>query len=94
VLKALFTRIPLAAVADLDERADAGLAAMFLSFAHERVAAGRDVPADTWLVLDRHPGLVASSALAAELGSPVPARRGAALRALADRPPSRTGAGG
>ncbi len=94
VLKALFTGIPLAAVADLDERADAGLAAMFLSFAHERVAAGRDVPADTWLVLDRHPELVASSALPAELGSPVPARRGAALRALADRPPSRPGAGG
>lgn len=94
VLKALFTQIPLAAVADLDERAGPELAAMLLAFAHERVAAGRDVPVDTWLVLDRYPELVASSALPGELGSPVPARRGAALRALADRPPSRTGAGG
>lgn len=94
VLKALFTRIPLAAVADLDERADAGLAAMFLSFAHERVAAGRDVPADTWRVVDRFPGLLAGSPLPRELDSPVPARRDAALRALSGRSPSRNGRGG
>jgi hypothetical protein len=94
VLKCLFTGVPLAAVADLDERADPELGAMFLSFAHERVAAGRDVPADTWLVVDRFPELLAASALPAELHSPVPARRGAAERALSGRAPSRNGRGG
>ncbi|WP_433405723.1 EboA domain-containing protein [Streptomyces sp. CA-146814] len=48
VLKCLFTGVPLAAVARLDERArgDAELARMLSDFAAERTAAGRDVPAD------------------------------------------------
>ncbi|WP_252822864.1 EboA domain-containing protein [Actinoallomurus soli] len=66
VLKCLFTGVPLAAVAGLGERADAELARMFADFARERVAAGRDVPADTWLVLDRFPGAPAGSGPSAE----------------------------
>jgi L-ribulose-5-phosphate 3-epimerase len=53
VLKCLFTGVPLAAVAGLGARADTELARIFTDFARERTAAGRDVPADTWLVLDR-----------------------------------------
>ncbi|MFB9837463.1 EboA domain-containing protein [Actinoallomurus acaciae] len=52
VLKCVFTGVPLAAVAGLRERRDAELARMFTAFARERVAAGRTVPADVWLVTD------------------------------------------
>jgi hypothetical protein len=50
VLKCVFTGVPLAEVAGLRERRDAELARMFTAFARERVAAGRSVPADVWLV--------------------------------------------
>ncbi|GAA4489322.1 EboA domain-containing protein [Actinoallomurus oryzae] len=52
VLKCVFTGVPLAAVAGLRERRDAELSRMFTAFARERVAAGRPVPADVWLVTD------------------------------------------
>jgi hypothetical protein len=52
VLKCVFTGVPLAEVAGLRERRDADLARMFAAFARERVAAGRPVPADVWLVTD------------------------------------------
>lgn len=52
LLKCVFTGIPLAEVAGLRERRDAELARMFSAFARERVAAGRPVPADVWLVTD------------------------------------------
>jgi hypothetical protein len=51
VLKCLFVGIPLAVVADLEVRADEDLAAMVRAYADERIAAGRDVPADAGLVL-------------------------------------------
>jgi len=94
VLKCLFSGIPLAVVADLGSRADAVLAQMFVAFAHERVAAGRDVPPDTWLVVNRYPELLAGSTLPGELVSPVSARRDAARRAMAGRSQSRDGRGG
>jgi hypothetical protein len=50
VLKCLFTGIPLAKVAGLNERRDAELARMAIGFATERHAAGRPVPADLWLI--------------------------------------------
>ncbi|WKK21362.1 EboA domain-containing protein [Streptomyces olivoreticuli] len=50
VLKCLFTGIRLSAVAGLDARRDAELAAMAERFAQERRAAGRPVPDDTWLL--------------------------------------------
>ncbi|MFL6053421.1 MAG: EboA domain-containing protein [Actinoallomurus sp.] len=52
VLKCVFTGVPLAEIAGLPERRDAELARMFAAYARERVAAGRPVPADVWLVTD------------------------------------------
>lgn len=52
VLKCVFMGVPLADVAGLPERRDAELARMLGDFARERVAAGRPVPADVWLVTD------------------------------------------
>jgi hypothetical protein len=48
VLKCVFTGIPLSEVDDLDRRLDAELVRMLRSFAEERTAAGRDVPADVY----------------------------------------------
>lgn len=53
VLKCLFTRVPLAAVAGLSVRADAELARMVGHYAEERTAAGRPVPVDAAVLLDR-----------------------------------------
>jgi hypothetical protein len=83
VLKCVFCEIPLGRIAGLDERADRELARMLADFAHERVAAGRAVPADVWPILRAHPGTLEASGLPAEADSPVPARRTAAERALA-----------
>ncbi len=85
VLKCVVLGIPLADVAGLDERGDRELARMLADFAHERVAAGRDVPADAWPIIDRHPGVLKASGLLDELGSAQPTRRAAAHRALAAR---------
>ena len=82
VLKCVFTGIPLDRVAGLTDRADRELARMLCDFAHERVAAGRDVPADIWPVVRAHPGTVEASGLPAEAESPDPRRRAAAERAL------------
>ncbi|MFI5795830.1 EboA domain-containing protein [Streptomyces sp. NPDC051677] len=82
VLKCVFYDVPLDRVAGLAERADRELARMLADFAHERVAAGRDVPADVWPLLHAHPGTLEASGLAAETRSPVPDRRAAAVRAL------------
>lgn len=51
VLKCLFLGIPLALVNGLERRADRQLAAMVAAYAHERAAAGRDVPDDARRVL-------------------------------------------
>ncbi|MCT9082387.1 EboA domain-containing protein [Streptomyces fulvoviolaceus] len=83
VLKCVFCGIPLDRIAGLDERADRELARMLADFAHERVAAGRDVPADIWPVVRAHPGTLEASGLPEETDSPVPERRDAAVRALA-----------
>jgi hypothetical protein len=83
VLKCVFCEIPLDRIAGLDERADRELARMLADFAHERVAAGRAVPADIWPIVRAHPGTLEASGLPAEADSPVPARRTAAEQALA-----------
>jgi hypothetical protein len=54
------------------------------------VAAGRDVPAEVWLVIDRHPPADEIAAIEAELDSPFPDRSEAARRALSARPPRRS----
>jgi hypothetical protein len=48
VLKCLFTGIPLADIAGLDQRVDDELVRMMSEFAQERIAAGRVVPDDVW----------------------------------------------
>ncbi|GAA1082595.1 EboA domain-containing protein [Nocardiopsis metallicus] len=55
VLKCLFVGVPLRLVAGLAGRADAELARMCADFARERERAGRAVPADVHLVLERFP---------------------------------------
>ncbi|WP_410658880.1 EboA domain-containing protein [Amycolatopsis sp. lyj-112] len=51
VLKCVFVGVPLAAVAELESRADDELRRMLADFADERRAAGRDVPADALSLL-------------------------------------------
>ena len=48
VLKALFVGSELRPIRRLDERANERLASMLVDFAHERWAAGRDVPLELW----------------------------------------------
>jgi hypothetical protein len=83
VLKCVFLGIPLSAVSGLDRRADPELAGMLADFARERVAAGRDVPADVWPLLARYPAAVQAAGLREELNAPAEPRRAAASRALA-----------
>jgi hypothetical protein len=57
VLKCVFMGIPLADISGLDRRSDDELARMLQAFAEERIAAGRPVPADVWLIVPRTPDL-------------------------------------
>ncbi|WP_327287010.1 EboA domain-containing protein [Streptomyces sp. NBC_01198] len=83
VLKCVFLGVPLREVAAVEERMDAELARMLLDFAHERVAAGRDVPADALALVRRYPALLDASPIHAEAASPEPRRAEAARRVLA-----------
>ncbi|HET6705276.1 EboA domain-containing protein [Amycolatopsis sp.] len=56
VLKCVFMGIPLAGVAGLDRRTDEELRRMLRSFAAERTAAGREVPADLRTLLNEQDG--------------------------------------
>jgi hypothetical protein len=85
VLKCLFVGVPLAGLAALPARLTPALATMVAGFARERVAAGRSVPVDAWLVLDRYPEALPAAGLPAELHSPRPDRRAAAERFLGTR---------
>lgn len=85
VLKCVFVGVPLAGVAGLPERVTPELSAMLARYVHERIAAGRDVPADVWPVVDRHPPATELEAIEAELVSIHPDRRSAAEAALASR---------
>jgi hypothetical protein len=85
VLKCVFVGVPLAGLDGLAERADPELARMLASYVHERVAAGRTVPADVWPLIDAHPPEAELAAITAELGHAVPERRQAAAAALGAR---------
>jgi hypothetical protein len=89
VLKCVFMSLPLAAIACLDARVDAELARMLVSYAHERVAAGRDVPSDVWPLIERFPPAAELAALDAELHADAEPRRRAAANALAQRDAAR-----
>jgi hypothetical protein len=85
VLKCVFVGIPLAGLDGLDARVTPELSRMLAGYVHERVAAGRDVPADVWPLIDRHPPEDELDAIRAELDHPLPERRDAARAALALR---------
>lgn len=87
VLKCLFTGVELRHVAGLADRCDLEVARMAARYAHERVAAGRAVPADVWLLLEPFPAALVSAGLDAELASEHDDRRDAARRFLDQRPP-------
>ena len=81
VLKCVFYEIPLDRVTGLDARADRELARMLADFAHERIAAGREVPPDVWPVVRAFPAV--ANTLAARARDLAPARGEAAAHALA-----------
>jgi hypothetical protein len=85
VLKCLFVGVPLTAVARLDARRDEELARMVAAYCYERVAAGRDVPDDVWLVLAGHVEVLDDYPLHDELESEYADRRAAAARFLDSR---------
>jgi hypothetical protein len=90
VLKCAFLGVPLTGVAGLPARCTSELARMLAGYAHERVAAGRDVPPDIWPLVDRHPPAQLLAVLTAELDHPVAERRAAARRALDARAAQRS----
>jgi hypothetical protein len=83
VLKCVFIGVPIAPLDGLPARATAETARMLAAFVHERVAAGRDIPAEVWDVIDRHPPADELAAIEAERSSAFADRREAAERALA-----------
>ena len=83
VLKCVFIGVPIAPLDGLPARATPETARMLAAFVHERVAAGRDIPAEVWDVIDRHPPAEELAAIEAERQSEFPDRRQAAERALA-----------
>ena len=83
VLKCVFIGVPIAPLDGLPERATPETARMLAAFVHERVAAGRDIPAEVWDVIDRHPPAEELAAIEAERSSEFADRRDAAERALA-----------
>jgi hypothetical protein len=85
VLKCVFIGVPIAPLDGLPARATAETARMLAAFVHERVAAGRDVPAEVWIVIDKYPHAEEIAAIEAELDSEFDDRRAAAQRALSHR---------
>lgn len=83
VLKCVFIGVPIAPLDGLPARATPETARMLAAFVHERVAAGRDIPAEVWDVIDRHPPAAELALIEAELESDFEDRRQAAERALA-----------
>jgi hypothetical protein len=83
VLKCVFIGVPISPLDGLPGRVTPETARMLAAFVHERVAAGRDIPAEVWDVIDRHPPAAEIAAIEAERQSQFSDRREAAARALA-----------
>jgi hypothetical protein len=90
VLKCVFVGVSLTEVAGTQERTTPALSAMLSRYVHERIAAGRTVPADVWPLIDLYPPAEELAAIEAELDHPHADRRQAAEAALAGRPPAST----
>jgi hypothetical protein len=84
VLKCVFVGVPITPLHGLQRVTPDG-ARMLAAFVHERVAAGRDVPAEVWIVIDRHHPDEEIAAIEAELNSPYEDRRAAARRTIEER---------
>jgi hypothetical protein len=84
VLKCVFVGVPITPLHGLHRVTPDG-ARMLAAFVHERVAAGRDVPAEVWTVIDRHPPREEIAAIESELDSPYEDRRAAARRTIEER---------
>ena len=85
VLKCVFVGVPITGLDGIPERVTPDGARMLGAFVHERVAAGRDVPAEVWIVIDKYPPAEEIAAIERELESPFEDRRAAAERALSHR---------
>ncbi len=85
VLKCVFVGVPIGGLDGLPERVTPDGARMLAAFVHERVAAGRDLPPEVWMVIDQYPPAEEIAAIEAELQSPFDDRRAAAERALSYR---------
>jgi hypothetical protein len=85
VLKCVFVGVPIEGLDGIPERVTPDGARMLAAFVHERVAAGRDVPAAVWTVIDKYPHAEEIAAIEAELESEFEDRRAAAQRALNHR---------
>lgn len=86
VLKCVFVGIDIDRIPGLPGRLTPDLSRMMADFVHERVAAGRTVPAQVWPVIDAHPPAERIAAIQAEAAHPDPVRAEAARAALALRP--------
>jgi hypothetical protein len=84
ILKCVFLEIPVSPLEGIDERVTPELSRMLADYVHERVAAGRDAPAEVWKFIDRYPPTEELDAIISELAHPVDERRRAAERALAN----------
>ena len=82
VLKSVFLGVPLERIARIDERADAELTRMLLSYVTEREMAVRTVPPDIWRVAGRAPIPGTVARLLADLEHPQAAHRAGAARGL------------
>src|SRR5689334_20465588 len=85
VLKCVFVGVPITGLDGIPARVTPDGARMLGAFVHERVAAGRDVPAEVWTVVDRFPPHDEIAAIESELQSEFEDRRAAAERALSYR---------
>jgi hypothetical protein len=85
VLKCVFVGVPITPLDGIPARVTPDGARMLAAFVHERVAAGRDVPAEVWIVIDKYPHAEEIAAIEAELDSEFDDRRAAAQRALSHR---------
>ena len=84
VLKCVFVGVPISPLEGLEDRTTPGMSRMLADYAHERIAAERDVPAEVWPIIERYPPQEEIEAILSELDHPIDERRRAAERALAD----------
>ena len=85
VLKCVFVGVPITGLDGVPARVTPDGSRMLAAFVHERVAAGRDVPAEVWIVIDKYPHAEEIAAIESELESSFEDRRAAAARALSNR---------